>query len=117
MEFEITLNDLVFYSYIGVLEEEKKIGNEFRVSVSVFLPYKEEILNDNISSTVSYAELYDIVHKQMQIEYNLLEKVAAEIAKSIKYRYPQISRGKVSIEKKHPPIPGMIGSAIVALNF
>ena len=117
MEFEISLRDLRFYAYHGVFEEEKKIGNEFRVSLSVFLPFKESLKEDLLDDTVSYAALYEIVKEEMEKPRNLLEKVAIEIAERIKKKFPEVRKGRVEVEKIHPPIPGILGTAAVALNF
>ena len=117
MEFEISLNDLIFYSYHGVYEEEQKIGNEFHVSLTVVVPYNEGLEADDLAHTVSYADLYGIIEKEMAISSKLLEKVALKVAKRIKNDFPEIIKGKISIEKKHPPIPGILGSASVTLNF
>ena len=117
MEFEICLNDLVFYSYHGVFEEERKNGNEFHVWLKVTLPYKDGIESDDLNATVSYADLYKIVAWEMQQPRNLLERVASGIVKRIRERYPKITGGSVKIEKRRPPIPGMIGTASVSLKF
>lgn len=117
MKFEISLNNLQFYAYHGVFEEERKIGNEFKVSLSVALPCKIEIENDELSDTVSYADLYSIIADEMKKPHRLLEKVAFEIVKRINREYPEIESGKISIEKVHPPIQGMLGSASVILFF
>lgn len=117
MEFEISLNNLSFYSYHGLYEEEKKYGNEFRVNLSVFYIASGDSGNDNIDSTVSYVDLFQIVNEEMEKPRNLLETVALSIVATIKSRFTEINKGKISIEKVHPPIPGMLGSASVSLIF
>lgn len=117
MEFEISLVNLSFYAFHGVFEEEKKTGNTFIVNLSVFVDVNPESFTDEVSSTVSYADLFEIIKKEMIVPANLLESVLLRISKEIKVNFPGVKRGKISIEKKHPPIPGMIGQAVVALNF
>ena len=117
MEYKICLNNLHFYSFIGVAEEERKIGNEFKVSLTVFIPYSEEIEKDEIEATVSYADLFEIIKEEMGVKRKLLEKTASEISRHIRQKFPQIKNGEITIEKVHPPIPGMLGSASVSLLF
>lgn len=117
MQFEIKLNNLVFYGYHGVLDEEKKIGNEFHVSVSITLPYTDMMSEDNLKHTVSYAEIFDIVKNEMQIRRDLLETIAVQIVRKLKNKFPQIFGGRVKIEKLRPPIPEMLGTASVELIF
>lgn len=117
MELEISLNDLRFYSYHGVYEEEKRIGNEFRVSLSVFIPFNNEMEKDLLSSTLSYASLFEIIKEEMDKSCNLMEKVALNIVKKIKSKFSEVKSGRIRIEKVHPPIPGILGSASITLNF
>lgn len=117
MNFKISLDNLTFFAYHGVLEEERKNGNEFHVSLSVSIPYTHKIDEDELQYTVSYADLYKIIDEEMQIPRNLLEKLALEIVRRIEKEFPVVTSGKLVIEKLHPPIPGMLGSASVTLNF
>lgn len=117
MEFEISLNDIILYGYHGVYPQEKEIGNEFHVSLSVFIPYNEEVQKDSLMHTVSYADLYEIVREEMHKVSDLLENVASRIVFRLKKDFPVIKRGRITITKQHPPIPGMLGSASVTLHF
>lgn len=117
MEFEISLNSIRIYAYHGVYEEERRIGNEFIISLSIYLPINKDILDDSLSHTVSYADLFNIIHEENKIPHRLLETLTLSIAEKIKKNYPQITRGKIKIEKSRPPIPDMLGSASVTLFF
>ena len=117
MFFEINLNNLVFYAHHGVMEEERRLGNEFHVDLSVLLPSGKDLELDKIENTISYVDLYSIVKEEMNLPRNLLEKVALNISERIKSQYPQIQGGKIRIEKVRPPIEGMIGTASITLTF
>lgn len=117
MEFEISLKNVRFYAFHGVLDEERETGNEFVVNFSVLIPFSDQIGEDNIADTVSYAELYEIIAQEMAEPRNLLETVAFSIVKKVKSRFPEILRGHISIEKSRPPIPSMLGQAVVTLHF
>ena len=117
MEFEISLRNVRFYSYHGVMEEETRLGNEFMVDLSVCTDVNKTISTDNLECTISYAELFEIVKEKMEEPCKLLEKVCLLIAEEIKSRFPMVKRGSVSIEKVRPPIHEMLGSALVKLNF
>lgn len=117
MTFDVCLNDLRFYAFHGVFDEERQIGNEFRVSLSVTLPFNEKMETDDIDSTVSYADLFDLVSYEMNRTSKTLEKVALSIAHRIQIQYPQVTEGNIRIEKVRPPIPHMLGTASVTLRF
>lgn len=114
---EIKLNNLRFYAFHGVLDFERRAGNEFVVNLSVNVKYDRRVEDDNLEGSVSYVDLYEIINEEMHIPRNLLEKVATRIGTRIIEKFPVIVSGWVSIEKTHPPIESMIGSASVVYHF
>ena len=116
-EFEITLADLAFHAHHGVMPQETKVGNEFIVTVSVRIPCPDNILDDDLDATISYADIHGIVAEEMGKPRQLLETVAASIMMRLKSTWRQILGGTITICKSTPPIEGIIGSARVTLNF
>lgn len=116
-EFEISLADLRFHAFHGVMPLETKVGNEFIVSVCVRYPFSPAILDDDIASTINYAELFEIVKEEMEKPKKLLETVAAAIASRIMQKWACVTGGHVTICKSTPPIPGITGAASVKLDF
>lgn len=117
MEFEIRLDDLLFYAFHGVMQEERSIGNEFTVSLSVRIPFQKDMEHDQLEKTVNYDTLFRIIKTEMGIPRNLMETVALSIAKAIREKYPQTISGKITIRKNRPPVIGMLGTASVSLSF
>lgn len=117
MEFEISLKSLRFHSYHGVLPQENRVGNEFIVDITLRIPYREEIADDNLAATISYADVYSVVSEEMAKPRALLETVADSICKRLKADFPMILGGFVSICKSVPPIANISGSAGVKLIF
>lgn len=115
--FEISLSDLKFHAFHGVLPQENKVGNEFVVTVTIRIPYSRDILDDNLDATISYADLYEIVAEEMHSPKKLLETVAARIAGKIKAKWNQVLGGKITICKSTPPINKITGAAEVGLFF
>lgn len=116
-QFEISIDDARFHAFHGVMEQENVVGNEFIVNLSVVIPWSEEIYTDSLSASISYADLYEILKRQMNSPRKLIETVATSIADEIEHRWPHILSGKVSICKSAPPITGIDGSAKVVLFF
>ena len=116
-EFEISLADLRFHAYHGVMPQETKVGNEFCVSVAVRIPYSADILDDNLEATISYADIYEIVAAEMKAPKKLLETVSACICHAILSRWKNVTGGEITISKSTPPISGITGSAKVRLFF
>lgn len=115
--YEIALTDLKIHAFHGVMEQERKIGNEFIVTVRVKIPYLLTINNDKVEDTVSYADLYKIVQEEMALPRHLLETVADSIERRIRDKWPHILSGQITICKSTPPLPQIMGRAEVTLFF
>lgn len=117
-EFEIQLRDVMIYASHGVMPEEGVVGNQYRVNVrlhldaALFDPEK-----DDLSSTISYAEVFDILCRVMSIRVALLETVAMKFANEVRSRWPNVRNGWIEIIKTVPPIHNMIGEAGVRYDF
>lgn len=105
----IQLQQLRFFTKHGLYAEELKTGNEFEVSLSVDHIPAEGVITD-ISTTVNYVTLYELVKTRMQQPTALLETVAMEITEAIFAAFPAVKKTELSIIKLHPPIAGFTGS-------
>ncbi|MBD5347136.1 MAG: dihydroneopterin aldolase [Bacteroides sp.] len=109
----ITLDSLRFYARHGVGAQEREVGNDFEVSVSVDIP---PVYSDRIEATVNYAEITESVRTEMEIPSALIEHVAVRIRNALMARFPLITGGRVTVCKLKPPIPGAeLKSASVTL--
>ncbi len=106
--FRICLSGLRFNSRIGVYEQERKVGNEYVVDVTVSYDaalFKEE----DLSTSVSYADIYEEIKMEMHREHRLLESVALSISQRISGRWSFVDEIIVRIVKTAPPINGIVG--------
>ena len=110
--FLIQLNDLRFYAYIGVDPQERKVGNEYSVDLSITTD-ADDFVEEDLSTTISYADVYDIVADEMRQPRLLLESTARIIVRRLRSTFPKIEAVGVKITKLAPPIPGINGSAAV----
>ncbi|KGL53888.1 MULTISPECIES: dihydroneopterin aldolase [Porphyromonas] len=111
-EQTISLTDLEFYSFHGVLEQERVVGAHYLVSLSVSGSFEDAMRNDSIEDTVNYAELHRIAQEEMASPSDLLEHVVYRILARIgdMDSRKQIKEATVSITKKAPPIASFQGS-------
>lgn len=112
----IKLDNLKFYSYIGVFDQERKVGNEYVVDIYVEYP-GEMFVEERLDTTISYADVYEIVKKEMSKESLLLESVARRISETLIQRWPQIVCGKICIEKESVPVAGINGKCGIEYLF
>lgn len=103
-ESYIHLHNLRFHAYHGVLAQERRTGGEFIVNVRVAYPLRQAMQTDNVDDTLNYAELFEIINKEMQTPSSLLEHVAGRIGESIFRHFAQVSSVWLTIAKKNPPM-------------
>lgn len=101
----ITIDNLKVYARHGVLEQERVVGNRFTVSISVEVPDGAGH-DDDLSTTVNYADLCTTVHQVMATPSQLIEHVAHRLVNAIRDNYPLVSGGSVTVTKPRPPIAG-----------
>ncbi|PRD48414.1 dihydroneopterin aldolase [Sphingobacterium haloxyli] len=99
---EVALQKVRFFSPIGYYKEERILGNEFFVDVVVRFPFGNANTED-LSNTINYGELYNLVYEVMKKERRLLESAAEEILSKIQNRYPFVDEARVSVHKTTPP--------------
>ena len=103
-EQTITLDSLRFYAYHGAEPQEAIVGAWYTVDISIRADATGAILNDNLSGTINYAKVTEIIKQQMQIRSALLEHVAGRIANALMDGFPAISSLTVKVCKQNPPV-------------
>ena len=100
----IYLDNVRFHAYHGVLEQERKTGGDFMVSLRVGFPVERAMYSDEVNDTLNYAALYEMVKKEIAKPSKLLENVACRICETMVKAYPNIETIELKITKKNPPM-------------
>ena len=101
---KIELKELVFYARHGLLEEEAKLGQRFRIDVIAELDPKLDLSLDDEESTVNYVELYETVDSIFAgRRFNMIEASADAICLAILERFEKII--SVTVRVKKPSVP------------
>lgn len=104
---KIYVNGMEFYGYHGVLAEETKLGQRFRVDLTVELDLSKAGETDDLTHTVNYAMLYNRCKEIVEGQpYKLIEAVAENIAKEILSTFKAVQTCTVKLIKPDPPIRG-----------
>lgn len=104
----IELRDLHFHAFHGLYPEERKTGNDFRVSLQAEYIPPEHVIT-GIEDTINYATLFDLVQNSMNSPVALLETLVMELAETIHERFPQVKKISIAVQKLHPPIARFTG--------
>lgn len=112
----ICLDQMQFYAYHGVTQQEKKIGNVFFVSLQLTTPINASFQSDEVTDTISYADVYACVEKEMQKTSNLLEHLCQQISETLYHTFPTITAIHIRIDKQTPPMGGQIERVDIQLS-
>ena len=102
----IKINNITTYSFIGCMDEEKKIGSEYETNIEIHFMCDFVELNDNLKETVDYLTVSKIVDEEMKKTCNLLETVIYSIGNKLLNIDSKICSVAVEIKKLNPPIVG-----------
>ena len=112
----IQVNNIKLYANHGCLEEEAKIGSEYRVDVEVKANLRKSSKTDDLMDTVDYVHLNYIVKEEMAIRSKLLEEVAQRILNRFFKELKMIKKATVSVAKINPPIGGNVEEVVIILT-
>lgn len=105
---KILMNNMAFYGFHGVLDEERNIGQKFYVDLEMSLDLTAPGKTDRVDNTVSYAEVYDDVKYFVEsARYNLIEALGENICQAVLTKYPQVVEVMVRIKKPEAPVRGI----------
>lgn len=112
----ITLEGLEFFAFHGYYDEEQKIGNKYGVDITIETSLEKAQVDDKLSETIDYEELYKIILEEMNKPSRLLEHIGGRIMKAVFDSFPLVTFLEISISKFNPPIGGICKRAVVKLS-
>ena len=107
----ILLENISFYAYHGVCSQEKKVGNVFIVNLKLKVDLTAAMESDDLSDTVSYADVHRLVSQEMDIPSNLLEHVCGRIVRRLFNEFKAIEEIQLKLCKQNPPMGADMDSA------
>jgi len=101
----IQLKNLVFFARHGLMKEEARLGQRFRVDVSVRLDPGLDLASDRQDETIDYVDLYETVKEVFagKRRFNFIESSADAIARSLLDRFERAV--EVTVKVKKPSVP------------
>ncbi len=113
MDTYLKITKIKLWARVGVLEEERKLGQLFSLDVFLWTDFDNCTQNDDIKSTVDYSKLIKILKDQSKkISCFTIEKYSNEILKIIDEEF-KLSRLKIILTKCKPPIIGFDGEVSI----
>ncbi len=113
----IRLNEMVFYGYHGLHDEERTLGQRFIVSLEMQTRPETDPTIRHLEDTVDYTKVYAQIREIMEShQFQLLEACANMVADKLLEDFPLIWQLTLRIQKPSVPIRGILRSVEVELS-
>lgn len=112
--YKIKINNMKFFSYIGVLPEEKILGQNLEIDLIVTTNFSYSGL-DELDETLSYVAFYEKISEIIEASRaDLIEKLAFDIIQAIKEN-SKVKSVEVHIRKLAVPIAGIFDNVEIEM--
>jgi 7,8-dihydroneopterin aldolase/epimerase/oxygenase len=112
----IQVNGIIVYAFHGCLPQETLIGANYEVNIKMHTNFEEAALTDNLTQTIDYCQVYEIVKHEMAIASKLIETVAKRIMVHLKSKIQRpLYSCSVEIIKINPPMNGNVANVSVCI--
>lgn len=112
----ISLTGLRVRGHHGVLDFERRDGQDFVIDVSLELDLTRAATTDNVSDTIHYGELASQLAAVVSGEpVNLIETLAARLL-DVCLADKRVAEATVTVHKPHAPIPHTFNDVSVTMH-
>ena len=113
METFLKIENIKLWARVGVLDEERQLGQLFSLDIFLWTDFENCTANDDIKKTVDYSKLVQILKDQSKkICCFTIEKFSNSILESIDQEF-KLSKIKIILTKCNPPIKGFDGKVSI----
>jgi dihydroneopterin aldolase len=116
MGHKIAVEGIKVYAYHGCLDEEAKIGGNYIVDVYMETDFTKAAHTDDLTRTIDYCAVYEIVKKEMAVRSKLIEQVAGRIHSTITKSFTAVTKTRVRLTKLSPPMNGNVEKVFVEID-
>ena len=116
MLYDIELTRMEFRAYHGCYDLEQQVGNRFTVDLVITAELGDAAERDDVTRTVNYLTVYEIVRERMAVTQRTIERVATNIIEALHARFPAVRHVRCTVAKLAPPLGGKIARVSVTLE-
>lgn len=117
MNHFIHIRQLRLYAYHGVMPQERKVGAWFTIDLTLRTDFSLALERDELGGTVSYADVYELVRREMQTPSRLLEHVGGRICRSVFRSFPAVEAVSLRLMKDTPPVGANCGGMGIEIEM
>lgn len=102
---KIHIRNLEVFGRHGVLPEENRLGQKFRINGILYISTREAGLKDDLTKTIHYGEVSHFMTSfMMEHTFQLIETAAEQMARAVLLQFPSMEKIRLEIEKPWAPI-------------
>jgi dihydroneopterin aldolase len=103
----IRIRNIQFQGRHGASADERRSVRRFQLDVDLIVDTSRAADSDRLADTINYHDVCGLlVELGSSRPYRLLEKLAAEMVRAIREKWPQVDAVELELRKLHPPCPG-----------
>lgn len=101
----IKVTNMKVFAYHGVLEEEKKNGQDFYLNAKVYVDMRKAGLTDKLEDTINYDTVCIFLAEVFaENQYDTIEAAAEYTVQEIMVNFPTIEAMELEVRKPHAPL-------------
>ena len=113
METYLKIEDIKFWSRVGVLEKERELGQLFSLDIFLWTNFDECSEKDDLETSIDYSlMIYSIKKLARNFSCFTIEKFSDKIILTLNKKFKP-KRIKIILTKCNPPIPGFNGEVSI----
>ena len=113
METFLKIENIKLWARVGVLEEERELGQLFSLDIFLWTDFEKCTANDDIKKTVDYSKLVKTIKDQSRKIYCFtIKKYSSAILEKLDQEF-KFSKIKIILTKCNPPIKGFDGKVSI----
>lgn len=104
------------FAYHGCMKEEAKIGTWFETDVKLTANLSQAAVSDDLTQTIDYVTVAEIVQAEMAQRADLIEHVAKRILARCKSEWSYAEKVRVEVRKYNAPMQAEVGHVAVVFE-
>ncbi len=105
MKDYVFVNGLALHAYHGVMPHEGKVGQSFKLDITLDIELDRASRSDRLADTISYDQVAAVASDAFcKQRYRLIEAAAGAVAQAILGKFERVSGVRVTVHKPHAPV-------------
>jgi 7,8-dihydroneopterin aldolase/epimerase/oxygenase len=117
MSDSIFVIGLALHAYHGVMQHEAKVGQTFKLDLTLSIDLASASRSDKIAHTVSYDQVVETARRAFcDKRYRLVEAAAGAAADAVLARFSSVTGVRITVHKPHAPIAATFADVGVTIE-